>query len=105
CGSFWTRLQINRRAILMAIISPAIVVVGTAALAAFGIGALVSWLAARSAQTRLRIELERDRAVHAERERAARAAEGTLRATFQSLSAEALQSNNRAFLDLAESRL
>src|SRR5262249_52955272 len=47
---------------------------------AFALGALVSWLAARNAQTRLR-------------------------ETFQALSAEALQSNNRAFLDLAESRL
>jgi len=63
----------------MAITSPELAVIA-AVVGAFALGALVSWLAARSAQTRLR-------------------------ETFQALSAEALQSNNRAFLDLAESRL
>jgi len=69
------------------------------------IGALGSWLAAHPAQVRLRTELEIDRAVHAERLRAYQEAEATFREAFQSLSAEALQTNNRAFLDLAETRL
>jgi DNA recombination protein RmuC len=73
-----------------------------------GIGALgvvIGWLAARPAQTRLRTELEKDRAVHAERLSAYADAEMKLRTTFQALSAEALKTNNRAFLDLAETRL
>ena len=53
-------------------------------LIAFAVGGLLGWLARASAY---------------------RAAETNLRATFQSLSTEALHSNNRAFLDLAESRL
>jgi DNA recombination protein RmuC len=69
------------------------------------IGALIGWLAGRPAQARLRHELERDRAVHAERLKAYDEAEGTLREAFQALSAEALKTNNRAFLDLAETRL
>src|SRR5207344_505496 len=50
-------------------------------------------------------ELEKERAVHAERLRAYQDAEGSLRQSFQALSAEALRTNNRAFLDLAETRL
>ena len=69
------------------------------------IGALVSWLASRPVQTRLRTELERDRAVHAERLTAYQDAETTLREAFQALSADALRTNNQAFLDLAETRL
>jgi DNA recombination protein RmuC len=69
------------------------------------IGALVGWLAARSAVTRLRTELDKDRAVHAERLRAYEAAESRFREAFQALSAEALKTNNLAFLDLAETRL
>ena len=69
------------------------------------IGTLVGWLASRPAQTRLRTELERDRAVHAERLNAYRDAETTLRDAFQALSADALRTNNQAFLDLAETRL
>ena len=53
-------------------------------LIALAVGGLLGWLARASAS---------------------RHAETNLRATFQSLSAEALHSNNRAFLDLAESRL
>jgi DNA recombination protein RmuC len=71
----------------------------------FVIGALVGWLAARPAQTRLEAELERDRAVHAERLRTYQAAESSLRDAFRALSDDALKSNNRAFLDLAETRL
>jgi DNA recombination protein RmuC len=53
-------------------------------LIALAAGGLLGWLARASAQ---------------------RQAETNLRATFQSLSAAALHSNNEAFLDLAESRL
>ena len=73
--------------------------------AGVAIGALGGWLAAHPVQVRLRTELEADRAVHAERIRAYQEAEATLREAFQSLAAEALQTNNRAFLDLAEIRL
>jgi len=69
------------------------------------IGAVVAWLAARPAQTRLQSELERDRAVHAERLKAYQEAEVRLRESFQALSAEALGANNQAFLHLAETRL
>src|ERR1700674_377015 len=74
-------------------------------IAGVAIGALGGWLAAHRAQIRLQTELEVDRAVHAERLRAYHEAQGTFREAFQSLSAEALQTNNRAFLDLAETRL
>jgi DNA recombination protein RmuC len=68
-------------------------------------GALVGWLGGRPAQARLRIELDRDRVIHAERLKAYEEAEGKLREAFQALSAEALKVNNQAFLDLAETRL
>jgi DNA recombination protein RmuC len=70
-----------------------------------GIGALVGWLAARPAHARLQSELDTDRAVHAERLKAYHDAEAKLRESFQALSAEALKTNNQAFLDLAEVRL
>jgi DNA recombination protein RmuC len=82
-----------------------ILLVLTVGLGIGALGALLGWLAARPAQTRLRTELEKDRAVHAERLSAYADAEMKLRATFQALSAEALKTNNRAFLDLAETRL
>ena len=69
------------------------------------LGGMVGWLAMRPAQTRLQSELDRDRAVHAERLKAYQEAEGRLREAFQALSAEALNSNNQAFLHLAETRL
>ncbi len=75
------------------------------AIAALVLGVLVGWLAARPALVRLRIELERERAVHAERLGAYDDAERLLRQAFESLSADALRSNNQAFLDLAETRL
>ena len=68
-------------------------------------GAVAAWLATRPAQTRLQSELERDRAVHTERLKAYQEAEGRLRDSFQALSSEALNSNNQAFLHLAETRL
>src|SRR5256885_16545383 len=69
------------------------------------IGVVVGWLASRSAQTRLQTELEKDRAVHAERLTAYRDAESKLREAFQALSADALKTNNEAFLSLAETRM
>ena len=69
------------------------------------LGALVGWLSGRPAHTRLQTELEKDRAVHAERLRAYQDAEAKLRDAFHSLSSEALETSNRAFLELAETRL
>lgn len=78
-------------------------------LAALVFGAAVGWVLARLAQlpvqSALEKELERERAVHGERLQAYQEAQGALRDAFQALSAEALQTNNRAFLDLAETRL
>src|SRR5947209_8177696 len=69
------------------------------------IGALAGWLVSRPAHRRLQTELEKVRAVHAERLAAYREAETRLRDAFQALSADALKTNNQAFLDLAETRL
>ena len=69
------------------------------------VGVMVGWLASRPAHSRLRTELEKDRAVHAERLKAYDDAEGKLREAFQALSADALKTNNEAFLSLAETRL
>ena len=74
-------------------------------LLALAIGVLIGWLAGRPGLVRLRTELEKDRAAHVERLKAYQDSETTLRQTFQSLSAEALQTNSRTFLDLAETRL
>jgi DNA recombination protein RmuC len=71
----------------------------------FVVGALMAWLASRPGQMRLQTELEKDRAVHAERLKAYQAAEEKSRDAFASLSAQALNRNNEAFLHLAESRL
>src|SRR6266545_6873983 len=56
-----------------------------------GIGALVGWIATRT--------------VFAERLKAHQDGESRLREAFQALSADALKTNNEAFLTLAESRL
>jgi DNA recombination protein RmuC len=73
------------------------------------IGVAVGWLAARPAHARVQAELEKERAVHAERvsayQQAHQQAEATLREAFQALSADALKTNNEAFLHLAETRL
>jgi DNA recombination protein RmuC len=69
------------------------------------IGAALGWLAARPALARLQSRLELDRAVHAERLKVYEDAERTFRDTFQALSADALKTNNQAFLTLAEGRL
>jgi DNA recombination protein RmuC len=87
------------------------IIVTLAAGAAIGavLGALVAWLVARPAAARLQSELDKERAVHAERvsayQQAHQQAEGQLREAFQALSADALKTNNEAFLHLAETRL
>src|SRR5471032_1440998 len=81
-----------------------IVIIGVL-IVGLAVGALVGWLASRPAQTRLQTELELDRSAHAERLQTYQAAEGHLREAFQALSAEALNTNNQAFLDLAETRM
>jgi DNA recombination protein RmuC len=68
-------------------------------------GVILGWLAARPRLARLRSEIDRDRAIHAERLRAYDDAGLKLRETFQALSAEALKNNNEQFLSLAHTRL
>jgi DNA recombination protein RmuC len=70
-----------------------------------GIGAAIGWLASRPAQARLQSELDKDRAVHAERLKTYQAAEAKLHDTFRALSADALKNNNEQFLSLAQTRL
>jgi DNA recombination protein RmuC len=70
-----------------------------------GLGAFCGWLASRPALARLQSALERDRAIHQERLRAYEDADARFRGAFQALSADALDTNNRRFLDLAEARL
>jgi DNA recombination protein RmuC len=69
------------------------------------LGALVGWLATRPAHARLVAAIETDKAVHAERLKAYQDAEARFRDAFQSLSADALRTNNESFLLLAEERL
>jgi len=69
------------------------------------LGVAAGWLAGRPAFMRMRVELETERARHAERLAAYQQAETRLRESFQALSADALKTNNQAFLDLAETRL
>jgi DNA recombination protein RmuC len=82
-----------------AIVLVSILAVGVA------IGALIGWLASRPAHARLQTELEKDRAVHAERLSAYQDAEAKLRDAFSALSSEALKNNNEQFLSLAETKL
>ena len=67
--------------------------------------AVVGWLLGRASLNSLHSELAKERAVHAERLKTYADAEARMREAFQSMSAEALQSNNQTFLTLAESRL
>ncbi|MES1256615.1 MAG: DNA recombination protein RmuC [Acidobacteriota bacterium] len=69
------------------------------------VGVLVGWLASRPGYNRVAADLERERAVHAERLQAYQQADAQLRDTFGALSAAALRANNEQFLDLAETRL
>src|SRR5262245_9211969 len=69
------------------------------------LGVIVGWLASRPAVARLEGQLDRDRALHAERLKTYQSAEASFRDAFASLSAQALNQNNETFLSLAESRL
>jgi DNA recombination protein RmuC len=69
------------------------------------VGAIGGWLASRPEQARVRNELDKVRAIHAERLKAYEDAESKLREAFQALSADALKTNNEAFLSLAETRM
>jgi DNA recombination protein RmuC len=69
------------------------------------LGIAAGWLAARPARARLQSALDQDRAVHAERLNAYHDADVRLRESFQALSSAALNANNQAFLQLAETRL
>jgi DNA recombination protein RmuC len=69
------------------------------------IGVTIGWLVSRPAHVRLRTEIDKERAVHAERLKAYHDAESKLRDAFQALSADALKTNNEAFLALAETRM
>jgi len=89
----------------MAITPPILIVLISVLLVGIAIGALVGWLSSRPARARLQSEIEKDRAVHAERLQAYQDADGRLRESFQALSSAALNSNNEAFLHLAETRL
>jgi DNA recombination protein RmuC len=83
-------------------IEPTVLIVLVLGLA---IGVVLGWLGARPALARLKSEMDRDRAIHAERLRAYDDAGAKLRDTFQALSAEALKNNNEQFLSLAQTRL
>jgi DNA recombination protein RmuC len=72
---------------------------------AFAIGAIVGRVSTAAARARLESDLSRERAVQAERLKAYHEADARLRESFQALSAEALNTNNQAFLQLAETRL
>ena len=80
----------------------ALVLVLTIGIAA---AAIAGWLLGRSSLTHLQGELATERAVHAERLQTYADAETKMRDAFQAMSAEALNSNNQAFLALAETRL
>jgi DNA recombination protein RmuC len=68
-------------------------------------GVLFGWLAGAPGRARLKAAVERERALYTERLSAYEGAELKFREAFASLSAEALNRNNEAFLHLAEARL
>ena len=74
-------------------------------LAVLAMGALVGWLAGRPAAARLQAALDTERTARAAQERIWTQAELAFREAFSSLSAKALNENNAAFLQLAETRL
>jgi DNA recombination protein RmuC len=69
------------------------------------VGAVATWLVGRPVLARMRAQLDIDRALHAERLKTYSDAEARFRDAFASLSAQALNKNNEAFLHLAETRL
>jgi len=72
---------------------------------AVAVGALLGWLASNPARTRLQTQLDHERALQGERLKTYADAEQRFRDAFTSLSAQALNKNNEAFLHLAETRL
>jgi DNA recombination protein RmuC len=68
------------------------------------LGACIGWLAMRPGHARLKALLDHDRGLHLERLAAYEDAERRLREAFESVSAQALNRNNEAFLHLAETR-
>ena len=68
-------------------------------------GALVAWLAGRTAVARLVTQLDAERRATGEKLAVLEQAETKLREAFASLSAEALRRNNQSFLDLARTKL
>lgn len=72
---------------------------------ALALGALIGWLVARPSVARLQTALDQERASHAEQLTTLARAEDAFREAFSALSAQALRSNNEAFLQLAETRL
>jgi DNA recombination protein RmuC len=75
------------------------------ALAGGVLGALVAWLACRTATARLATELDAERRAAAAKLALLDQAEARLRDAFASLSSEALRRNNQSFLELAGTRL
>jgi DNA recombination protein RmuC len=73
--------------------------------AGLALGVALGWLVGRPEHARLRHEIERERAVHAERLRGIQDAESKLRETFTALSNDALKNNNEQFLALAQTKL
>jgi DNA recombination protein RmuC len=76
------------------------------------VGAIIGWLSARQSQVslqraaeRAQHELEKERAVHAERLKTYQDAEAKFRDAFSTLSNEALKSNTEQFLSLAQMKL
>jgi DNA recombination protein RmuC len=69
------------------------------------VGGVATWLAGRPILARLRSQLDTERALHTERLKTYADAEARFREAFASLSAQALNKNNEAFLHLAETRL
>src|SRR5204863_1054392 len=85
---------VDLRAILMPIESNLLIATTIGGLVLLAAGVVIGWLAARPALARMQARLA-----------ATQGAETSLRDTFRALSAEALNSNNQAFLDLAETRM
>jgi DNA recombination protein RmuC len=76
-----------------------------AVLAGVGLGALLAWLAGRATLARRDAELAHERLAAQDKLDMLQAAQRNLTDTFDALSAQALERNNRAFLDLASASL
>ena len=69
------------------------------------ISGVITWLVARNKLTELNTRIEGERKAAVEKLETLADAQGKLSNAFKALSAEALQSNNQAFLDLAKTTL